>query len=180
MSSQAPIRLIPLICPNCQSPLPAKVDERAWVCETCQRGLLLASDGTLCAQDIFFSNQMKPGEKGRPYWVSPGQVTISERSTYGGSRSQESQQFWAVPRLFFIPAFETSFEQVVASGVDLLHRPLQVQPGPPGPFLPVVTPPEDLRTLAEFMVYSLEAERKDALKTLKFTVRLDPPQLWVI
>jgi hypothetical protein len=82
MSASAPVRLIPLICPGCQSPLPAKVEERAWLCDTCQRGLLLATDGTLCAQEIFFSNQMKPGWPGRPFWVSLGQVTISERSVY--------------------------------------------------------------------------------------------------
>jgi hypothetical protein len=180
MSPQNPIRLIPLICLNCQTPLPARIDERAWVCATCQRGMLLASDGTLCAQDIFCSDQIKPGVQGRPYWVASGSVAISERTTYKSDRSKDAQQFWAVPRLFFIPAFEASLDEVVSSAVGMLRSPAQVQPGPPAPFLPVVTPPEDLHALAEFIVYSLEADRKDALKTLKFTVRLDPAQLWVI
>ena len=179
-STTAPVRLIPLICPTCNAPLPARVDERAWVCGTCQQGLLLASDGTLRAQDVFFSNQLRPGEPGRPYWVAPGQVTITDRITFKGDRSQEARQFWAVPRLFFIPAYEASFEDMVAGGVNLLRTPPQLQPGPPAPFLPVVTPPEDLHALAEFVVYTLEADRKDALRTLLFTVKLEPPQLWVM
>lgn len=180
MTSAAPVRLIPLICTQCQSPLPAQVEERAWVCGVCQQGLLLASDGTLRPQDVFFSNQLKPGVPGRPYWVSPGRVTITERSTFKGNRDQEARQFWAVPRLFFIPAYEAGIEAVVASGVDLLSSPPQLTPGPPAPFLPVVTPPEDLHALAEFIVYSLEAGRKDALRVLLFTVQLEHPQLWVL
>jgi hypothetical protein len=62
----------------------------------------------------------------------------------------------------------------------MLRSPVQLEPGPPCPFLPVVTPPEDLHALAEFIVYSLEADRKDALKTLRFTIRLEKPQLWIL
>ena len=180
MSPQSPVRLLPLICPACQTPILAKVDERAWVCATCQKGYLLMVDGSLRAQDIFFSSAIKPGTPGRPFWVAPGQVTISERTTYGGDRGKEAQDFWAAQRLFYIPAFETALEDIISAGVSMLRSPIQVQPGPPAPFLPVVTPPEDLRPLAEFIVYSLEADRKDALKTLKFSLRLENPQLWMI
>jgi hypothetical protein len=137
-------------------------------------------DGTLCAQDIFFSSAIKPGAPGRPFWVAPGKVSLSERTTYSGDRGKEAQDFWAVQRLFYIPAFETAIEDIVSAGVSMLRSPVQVQPGPPMPFLPVVTPPEDLRPLAEFIVYSLEADRRDALKTLKFSLRLETPQLWII
>lgn len=180
MSPISPVRLIPMICPACQTPIPARADERAWVCATCQTGYLLGVDGTLCPQEIFFSNTIKPGVRGKPFWVALGEVKISERSTYSGNRSSEASQYWSVARLFYIPAFETAIEDIVDTSMALLNSPVQVQPGPPVAFLAVTTPPEDLPALAEFIVYSMEARRSDNLKTLRFSLRLDKPQLWII
>jgi len=47
-------------------------------------------------------------------------------------------------------------------------------------FLPVVVPPQDVQAISEYIVMSVEAGRKDALRELKFNIRLDPPQLWVL
>jgi hypothetical protein len=43
-----------------------------------------------------------------------------------------------------------------------------------------VLSPDNIRPVAEFIVMSAEAERKDALRELKFDIRLDPPQLWIL
>ena len=45
-----------------------------------------------------------------------------------------------------------------------------MQAGSPVPFLPVVTLPGDMQALAEFMIVTIEAERRDALKRVDFTV----------
>jgi hypothetical protein len=34
--------------------------------------------------------------------------------------------------------------------------------------------------LAEFILLGIEADRKDALKTLNFTLDLERPQLWIL
>jgi hypothetical protein len=45
--------------------------------------------------------------------------------------------------------------------------------------MPVTVPPDDVRALAEFVVFAIEAERKDALKELSIRLDLAAPELWV-
>lgn len=176
----APVRLLPMLCIRCGQPVMANPDEIAWVCDTCQRGMLLGDDGSLQPLDVFFSDNLPPGTRSRPFWVTQIRVTITERTTYKNDRSREAAEFWAAPRLFFIPAYQAALEDVVTQGINLLTRPVSINPGPPAPFLPVVTPQEDIHPLAEFIILSLEAGRKDALKTLKFQLNLESPQLWIL
>jgi hypothetical protein len=182
--TQKPVELIPLLCVKCQAPVPARADEVAWVCAQCGQGLVLdsspAGKTAACAQDIFFSSALVQGQPGRPFWVSSGTVTITRRDTYKGNESRAAQEFWSQPRLFFIPSWAASVEEVVTSGVQMIKTPLTMQPGSMMPFLPVVTLPEDMKALAEFMVMSIEAARHDALKHLEFDLKLAPPQLWVL
>lgn len=183
----APIRLVPLLCAKCRAPVPARPDELAWVCEQCGQGLLLEPSPTpgpdesaTRALDIFFSNAINPGQKGRPFWVTRGQVTLTDRQTYKGDEGRAAREYWATARLFYVAAWETSLDEIIALGVSLLARPQGLEPGSPVPFLPVVTSPADVRALAEFMVVSVEADRRDALKTIQYDLKLDPLQLWIL
>lgn len=181
--TQSPIRLVPLLCVKCRAPIQAQVDEIAWVCEQCGQGQRLESSGkqgATCALDVFFSQAIQQGQKGRPFWVSRGQVTITQRITYQGNEERAAANYWAKPRLFFVPAWETSLDEVIRTGIVLLNSPVRMDIGSPGPFLPVVTPIEDIRSLAEFMVMSIEADRRDALKTVDFSLSLEPAQLWIL
>ena len=65
-------------------------------------------------------------------------------------------------------------------GIKLLRQPERMEPGSPVQFHPVVVDPGDVHAIAEFIVMSVEAERKDALKELKVDIKLDPPQLWIL
>jgi hypothetical protein len=184
--SQKPVKLIPLVCVKCGYTVPARPEEVAWVCEQCGQGLILdeapAPDCTSGARalDEFISARVQPGLNGRPYWVSLGQVSIARRETYKGNEEREARQFWASPRLFYVPAWQASLDEVVSTGVALLRKPETMEPGGRAPFLPVVTLPVDMQALAEFMVMSIEADRRDALKRVDFTVSLQPPQLWIL
>lgn len=178
------VELIPLLCVKCQAPVPAKVGEVAWVCEQCGQGLLLnsapAGKNALRAYDFLYSAAIRPGQAGRPFWVSAGKVAITRRETYKGNEIGGAQAFWAAPRLFFIPGWEAALEDVVSNGVELLKNPFTLQKGSPTPFSPVVTLPEDMRALAEFMVMSIEAGRNDALKHVEFDLQLAEAQLWIL
>lgn len=178
--SQKPVQLIPMLCVRCQAPIHAKPDETAWVCEQCGQGQLLDDVRGLRAQDVFFSKDIAGGTKGRPFWVTRGMVTVTRRETYKGDSSLEMREFWEAPRLFFIAAYQTSLDDIISTGVSMLRAPLAIQPGSPVPFLPVVILPDDVHALAEFMVVSVEAERRDALKRINFTLDIDPPQLWIL
>jgi hypothetical protein len=178
---ETPVQLVPLVCPRCANFLPAQPGEVAWVCDQCGQGLLLGgSPLALRPLDVFCSASVRHGQRGRPFWVMPGRVSITSRTTYKGDESRAAREFWAAPRLFFVPAWECALEELLSFGAALLKKPEPMAAGSPVPFLPVVTPPEDVQALAEFLVISLEAERRDAMKELKFDVTLDPPQLWVL
>lgn len=180
-----PVTLLPLVCLRCTAPVPANPGEVAWVCGTCGQGLLLnesagPGDKPLRPLEVRFSTGVRPGQTGRPFWVAQGQADISRRDTYKGNEQRAASQFWAAPRPVFIPAWECALDEVLALGSALLKNPPALQPGSPCPFLPVVTAPEDIHALAEFLVVALEAERRDALKYLGFTLRLGPPELWIL
>lgn len=177
--SGAPVELIPLLCVKCQTPVNAQVDEVAWVCPMCGQGLLLGDDGNLRPLEIFFSAALPQGVQGKPFWVAQGSASL-QRQTYSGNRSKEMQDFWGSPRTFFIPAYELPLQEVVAAGTQLLRQPPALQPGSPAPFAPVVVPPGDVRPLAEFILLGIEAERKDALRTLTFDLSLSEAQLWIL
>lgn len=181
------VRLVPLLCAKCRAPVPAQPDEIAWVCEQCGQGLLLnpmpasgPGESATHLLDVFFSSAIQPGQKGRPFWVARGQVTLTDRQTYKGDEGRAAHEFWAAPRLFYVPAWETSLDEIVSLGVSLLRSPQRLDPGSRMPFLPVVTLPGDVRALAEFMIVSIEADRRDALKTVYFDLKLEPLQLWVL
>src|SRR5512146_2859668 len=110
----APIRLVSLLCAKCRAPITAQPDEIAWVCEQCGQGLLLnaapvagPNESATQLLDVFFSNAVKSGQKGRPFWVAQGQVSLTDRQTYKGDESRAAREFWAAPRLFYVPAWET-------------------------------------------------------------------------
>lgn len=178
--TQQSARLTPLACLKCAAPVTAGVHEVAWVCGTCGQGHLLDEEKGLLTLDVFFNQNIPPGKTGRPFWVALGQVRLEDRITYKGNEGRAAQEFWSAPRLFYVPAWECSLDEVLQMGSYLLRTPERMQPGSPAPFLPVTTPPGDLQALAEFMIVSLEAERRDALKTILFKVSLEPPQLWIL
>ena len=183
----APIRLVPLVCVKCQSPIPALPSEVAWVCQQCGQGLVInlnpgggPGETAACALDVFFSKDISPGARGRPFWVTRARVTFTERTTYKGDEGRAAQEYWSVPRLFYIPAWESTLDEIIATGVMLIKNSPVMSAGGRAPFSPVVTPPGDVRALAEFIVVSIEAERRDYLKTIRFNLEYETPQLWVL
>jgi len=179
MSTIQPVQLIPLACVRCQVPVNARVGEVAWVCQTCEQGLWMGEDGRLSAQEILFSSALNQGAQGYPYWVVEGQAQL-QRQTYKGNQSKEMEVFWQLPRLFFIPAYELPLQNVVETGARLLRQPPTLHAGSPTAFAGVVVPPGDVRPLAEFILLGIEADRKDALRSLHFELTLAEARLWVL
>lgn len=175
-----PVELIPMYCLKCQSPIPAGVDETVWVCSACGQGMLLDPDKGLVNLEIHFTADLPQGVPGHPYWVSSGKVSAN-RTTFAGDQTREMQAFWLEPRRFIIPAYALELEEITRLGVNLVRQPPVMTPASsPSPFYPVVLMPEDVRPLVEFIVLSIEAERRDALKELTFTLDLEPPELWIL
>lgn len=178
-----PVELIPLVCLNCGTPIPAEPEERAWVCAQCGQGQRLVeregAPASLAPVEVVYSAAAAEKGKGRPFWAAMGNVQL-ERSTYGASRTAEGEFFWAKPRRFIIPAYDCTPEEALREALQRLAQPEELQPGPPAPFQPVTLPQEDLQSLAEFLVTAVEARRKDRLRQVSVNVKLDAPALWIL
>jgi hypothetical protein len=174
-----PVELIPLVCPKCSMPVPAELDEVAWVCAQCGQGLLLDEQKGLAPLDVQFMAGISSEAKGKPFWVADGQVAM-QRKTYSGNQGNEAQAFWGQPRRFFIPAFAASLDDRLNLAMSLIARPPALQAGSPTRFEPVIMHIEDVSSAVEFVVMAIEAGRKDKLKELDFSLKLTKPVLWIL
>ncbi|PKN86499.1 MAG: hypothetical protein CVU46_07465 [Chloroflexi bacterium HGW-Chloroflexi-8] len=172
------IFLNPMVCPNCAMPILANVDEVAWMCSQCQRGVLLNSDNGLSQIEIHFQQSSQDIEIGFPYWVTIANVTLN-RETLRGNMTKEMLQFWQNPRTVFIPAFELEMEEMLIRAETLIKNPPALFAGEAINFKPVILSPWDLRVYIEFLVMQIEAERQDDLKQLTFELQLSDPVLWI-
>lgn len=173
-----PVDLIPLVCVKCAAPLEANPDEAAWVCAVCGQGQELEPSG-LAAVEVFYSAAIAPNTSGWPFWVVEGQVALA-RQTYQGNSEKEAQTFWDAPRRFFIPAFDCPLDQLLSLGMNYLRQPPDVQPAGRAAFAPITLGAADVRAIAEFIVVAVEAERKDKVKEIRFTLELTAPVLWIL
>lgn len=174
-----PVELVPLVCLQCGTRIPAEPDEVAWVCGQCGQGMLLDETQGLIELKINYSASVPGGARGKPFWVTEGRITLN-RDTFAGNQSRDAQQFWSVPRQFFIPAFACPLETLVQLGTAYLVKPPDCREGPPVPFEPVVLPAEDVRQALEFIVVGIEAGRKDKMREIQFSLDLSPPELWIL
>jgi len=174
-----PVELIPLVCTRCQTPIPAQVDEVAWVCAQCEQGLLLSEEKGAVPLEICFAAGLDGRRAGRPFWVVPGRLEVQRKIFGGGDQSTAARQFWGAGRTFFVPAYTCTLDELVQTGMQMIVQPPVLQPGPAVPFAPVNMLPEDVQPYAEFIVMGIEAGRKDRLKELQFKLELDLPALWV-
>ena len=176
---EIPVELVALNCIRCGTPIPAEVEEVAWVCEQCDQGQQLGENGLL-PLEIHYAPGITPNQKGKPFWVCEGNITL-QRDTYGRAKSEkEAQQFWNQPRKFVIPAFPYPVDEFANDGIYWLQNPKILKSGPVVQFEPVTVPAEDVRIWAEFLVMALEADRKDKVKKIQFKLELADPQLWIL
>ncbi len=69
----------------------------------------------------------------------------------------------------------------VASTGELTRRQLPLQPGPAaGAVKQCTLLPDDARRAADFIVPTVEAERKDIIRNLSFALDLGQPELWML
>lgn len=177
---ETPVELVPLNCIRCGTPIPAEIEEVAWICDQCEQGQQLGDDG-LIPLEVHYAQGIAPTHKGRPFWVVEGHVAI-DRKTYGtfGKKTKDALRFWEQPRKFIIPAFPYPVDKFSRNGVEWLQNPPALQPGSVVDFVPVTVAAADVKVWAEFLVLALEAERKDKVKNVNFKLDLAAPQLWVL
>lgn len=177
-----PVELVPLVCLRCSTPIPAGIDEVAWVCTQCGQGLILDEVNAIQPLEVHYAASIPPNTRGKPYWVAEGQVTALQRDTYDSGRKggQQAEHFWSQPRRFFVPAFSATLEALLEGATKLLLQPPELQSGTAVQFEPVTLSVEDVQSAAEFIVMAIEAGRKDKVKKVNFSLQLSAPVLWIL
>jgi hypothetical protein len=177
------VELVPLLCLNCETPVPAEVDQVAWACAQCGQGLLLDAAEGLGPLDIHYARGIPSGKTGKPYWVASARVSL-ERAAEGGGWfdriEHHSEHFWEGERRFYVPAFTMSLDDLLDLSQEMLVNPPDLDEGPAVSFAPVSLSPTDLPALIEFIVLGIEAGRKDKVTSIDISVELDTPTLWIL
>jgi hypothetical protein len=88
--------------------------------------------------------------------------------------------YWTAPKDFVIPAFDCTLEEAAAWGILFLQSPIDFEEGHPRKMEKVTVNKHDAYSLAEFVVLAVEANKKDVLRKVKFTLTLDDLNLWVL
>jgi hypothetical protein len=175
----ASIELVLLKCIQCGTPVPAEEDEVAWVCATCGRGLLLTETELVpIAVHWAAAPDGARGAQRRPVWVFDGSVEIVRRESFSG-RSQ-ADDMWRNPVRLFVPAYTCPLQELEDVGARLTRQQPVLNPGPAGELKGCTLLPAEARTVAEFVVLTIEAERKDKLKSIECRLNVGPPELWLL
>ncbi len=177
--------LIPLTCPSCRAGLDGEPDQVVFICPQCAASWHLddtpGAPARLLSLTIRYAEELRGSAMGRPFWAAGGQVQVGRRDIHGwGSQERQSVDQWAAPRRFFVPAFKCDLKNTLDFGRRLLAESPRPPAGSPAPFVPAVVSARDLHGLAEFIIVSVEAERGDNLKTLRFALELGEPELWIL
>jgi len=175
------VQLIALKCLRCAELIPAEENEVAWVCGQCSQGVQLTDDG-LAPLDVNWAAAKEKASAVRwlPFWVFDGAVTFSRRKSFG-LLQHGPDKLWEARRRFYVPAFSASLEQLETLGADLTRKQVQLKADrPAGGLNGCVMFPQDARQAIEFIVLTIEAERKDKLREVDFSLDLSQPDLWVL
>ena len=186
------VELVPLKCLHCGVYVPAEEEEVAWACQQCGQGMQLTAAG-LAQLTVNWAAARKKDDavQWRPFWVFEGTVNLIRRETYGGGGvlatltslvdPNAPDKLWNVPRRFYVPAFPASLEKIETLGADLTRKQVALKAGPAAGVLSDCTLfPDDARQAVEFVVLTIEADRKDRLREVDFNLNLGEPELWVL
>ena len=175
------IELLPLKCVKCETMLQANEEDVAWACPQCGQGNILAPAG-LSALPVYWGAS-RPGSvqlKWLPFWVFNARANFNIRQTFSGN--ERPNKLWDGPCRFYIPAFSASLEQMEKLGADLTKaQPTLAVGSAAGSLADCTLPPDDAFYAAEFVVITIEADRKDKLRQIDFSLsNRSDPELWLL
>ena len=180
------MKLLALRCPTCaQNLTPQSSDVVVLRCLNCDTAVTINDTGLDTISIQFATPAVEKFDAWVPLWLFNGRVNIQSRQTQGSNKQakQDAEQLWGYPRRLYVPAWELPTEAACQIGGELVQRqPAFQHATPPAQITLVeaVITPEDALKLLEFVVFNVEAARKDWLKDLKFTIEATAPQLWAI
>ena len=179
------MKLLLLRCPECAHPLAPQQHDVVMMCPSCQTAVAIDEQGLSSMPIQYVAATEADVSDWLPFWFFNGRVHIQNRSTQSSWRTSDhdSETFWLHSDRFFVPAWELAIHNARELGRQLVKKQPTYQPvsRPDNARLTAVTvTAEDALKMLEFIILTIEAERKDWLKDLKFRIEAETPQLWAL
>lgn len=178
----ASVDLVLLKCLQCSTPVPAQAEEVAWVCAQCGQGLLATHTGLAPLTVKWAAARPLRELTWHPFWVMRGRAIFSRRQIFGfGGDTSQPDPMWQTEQNFYVPAFPLPLESLQTLGAALTRQQTRLKAGPPaGPLQNCTLLPQDAHAAAEFIVLTIEADRRDKLRAVEFQLELREGELWVL
>jgi hypothetical protein len=180
------MKLLPLRCPQCSQKLEPQSNEVVVVaCGQCYTAVTLHQSGVQPIEIHYAAPSIERVDSWLPFWLFHGRVHLHRRESQGGSKGadKDAAELWQRVQRLYTPAWNIPAPRARALGSQLVQaQPIfQAIPRPADARLTEATiTPEDGLKLLDFVVLTIEAERKDWLRDLQFKIEAGPPALWAI
>jgi hypothetical protein len=181
------MKLLALRCPQCNEQLVPTDDEAVIVgCRQCFTAVSLHQTG-LHPLPLQYATPAKQAPLvWLPMWVFHGLVRITDRTSQGGARGEDKKaaEFWQSERRLYVPAWRTPPGAVRELGSQLIQAQPQFQPLSTHPdkaaIQDVIFDQAAALKLLDFIIISMEAQRKDMLQKVSFEIRTRQVDLWAV
>ena len=180
------MQLVALKCPTCGQNLKPQRNEAVVVsCGECKTAVSLHQSGIKAIDAKYAAPSSNNVEAWLPLWVYTGRVNIKRRESQGGSKGadKDAAKLWESAQRLFVPAWQEPVVQAREIGSQFVVRQLvfeTIDPTDNMMMQEATITPEDGLKLLDFIVLSLEADRKDWLEDLKFEIQTTGHELWAI
>jgi hypothetical protein len=180
------MQLVALKCPTCGQNLKPQSNETVVVsCGNCKTAVSLHQSGIKAIDVKYAAPSSANVETWLPLWVYTGKVNIKRRESQGSSKGadKDAAKLWGSARRLYAPAWDASVPQAREIGSQFVVRqPVfeTVEPTETMMLQEATITPEDGLKLLDFIVLSLEADRKDWLEDLQFEIQTTEHELWAI
>lgn len=181
------MKLLLLRCPVCGEGLKPRNEDIIFGCPNCQAAVSLTDQGIHQTEVRYAEPERDLSEVTHwlPIWVFNARVHIKSRETQGGSgkHREEAERMWQEPRRLYVPAWEQPVPQARQQGHQMVLRQTVWNPieRPAGAVITAaVIDQQDARQFLNFIILSIEAERKDWLRDLKFDIEAGSAVLWAV
>jgi hypothetical protein len=181
------MQLLALKCPTCGQKLTPQSNETVVVsCMNCLTAVSL-HQAAITAIPIQYAAPTARGEVETwlPMWVYNGRVALTRRQSQSGSKGadKEAQALWGGVQRLYAPAWQEPVSQAREIGSQFILKQPALQATTPeaGMTLRDATiTQEDGLKLLDFIVLTIEANRKDWLKDLQFEIQTSGSELWAV
>lgn len=170
--------MVPLNCESCGSLLESEERDVVFRCANCGQGYALV-EGELKRLTASFASP-KLQERGEiqyyPFWVLKAEVTVESRAASGGFFSSllgGGGSGAGGTIAFFIPGFDAPLETLKELSVEFTkgQPSYEIAEGVKTSIKGCVHSEEFARGFADFVFLTMEAERPDTMKSIKYSIK---------